>query len=567
MQTGGELIGRGGFGCVFRPPLAFSREDHSQEGARFVSKDHVEIQRASTDQVVTMWNTVDANALVGKLMTEKNAIEEMANLSTAFIAISRVWKENAQAVSKTIFPPFFLMVKNMHLSRQDKHDLEKVYAHRKKNASSNLLTLYNTKGTEGRDTLRMLISEYAGISIPRIVTNRQETMETRLRVLFTLMVQLFSAFPEMVAAGLFHSDVKHGNIAIQFKGPDRSSIQLIDWGLSFVYQRGTHHADNYKVLQQRSVQSNVPFAALLLSQEIADEWVQFLNKVHQHRLELLSRESGATSEIIRTFVRRCLVRRILTKKQHWDEILRKLSPFMFQLEEAIGGDRTSLDVPPLTVNNKPSSCFQQSMVFETVVSHLELAFMSGLSPDRPEFNPQQCFERFVAPQLDLWGGIGALHSVYGQCQAEGYWVSASKLREWFLFMWSGQLMQSVLTRAPNDDMANRTRVLVKEAFKMLQEVLTSLTVKTSLPAEDQSPFSGTVDSHSSSGQGRRDQSPAKLRPDPRVANRAIRLASSTLPVRAQHEKKRNQRDGRHSHRHNRHRDSSPRHSHRHSRRR
>ena len=218
-RKGGNVIGSGGFGCVFRPALKCSKKK----------------QRKTN--------------MVSKLMTKKHAKREYSTIKEI--------KKRVRNIPQ--YSDYFLLynVSNCKPSRLTKNDLSNFDEKCKVMKKYDDITSENVN--ENLSKLMILNLPDGGISLNTYYNNMKNASDFNYinEQLQNLFVKGILPMNEL---GVYHGDIKEGNILFNLNS---QKIGLIDWGLSFYINSKRSRIP--KLLKNKPFQYNLPFSIVLFN--------------------------------------------------------------------------------------------------------------------------------------------------------------------------------------------------------------------------------------------------------------------------------------------------------------
>ena len=235
-NRGGRVFGRGGYGCVFRPPLKCKN-----------------IQ--NTDQNLNVNN-------VTKLMMTKYAKREF----TEFEKFKKILKNIPN------YENYFL-INNITLCIPEEFSKEDL-----KNFDKNCKTLENKNYNESNineklDDLLGINMPYGGIEVSDYVDKTNFNIQ-KMKVLNNKLIHLLkNGIIKMNENNIYHTDIKESNVLVG-KSNNDIRTRLIDWGMSVIY----NGEKNIPILLSgRPIQYNVPFSSILLNnrfKQLCDDFLK-----------------------------------------------------------------------------------------------------------------------------------------------------------------------------------------------------------------------------------------------------------------------------------------------------
>ena len=268
---GGKVIDSGGYGCVFKPALK----------CKSIGSLKIKPSNSLSQQVV----------YVSKLMTERDATEEYNLLNNFSNIITKSRKEN-------MFQ--FMVLSGITMCRispteEDKEEYVKQCSRlAEKNGVTSITELVSLNiPYAGKNLLKM----FNELRFQNSVLNRGLMIDyfKKMEGLFQGgVLLLYETTPKII-----HGDIKEENMLCQYSEAFTSiydNIKLIDWGLSFTYNRSDHESQLEAVRQisRRPLQFNLPFGVLLFSD-------YFYRKYNSDVLSRLPGESHKLVELVRDF--------------------------------------------------------------------------------------------------------------------------------------------------------------------------------------------------------------------------------------------------------------------------
>ena len=231
-RKGGDVIGSGGFGCVFRPALKCSKKK----------------QRKTN--------------MVSKLMTKKHAKKEFSTI-----------KEIKKRV-KTIpqYSDYFLVynISKCEPSKLTKSDLSNFDEKCRVMKKYDEITSENIN--ENLSKLEILNLPDGGISLSTYYNNMKNISDFNF-INEQLQNLLIKGITPMNEIGVYHGDIKEGNILFNLNS---QKIGLIDWGLSFYINSKRSRIP--KLLKNKPLQYNLPFSIILFNKKFESMFHDFAKK-------------------------------------------------------------------------------------------------------------------------------------------------------------------------------------------------------------------------------------------------------------------------------------------------
>lgn len=220
---GGNVIGSGGFGCVFAPPLRCE---------------------SATDPKPNM---------ISKLMLRKNAIEEYGIVKDIRHYIVKIPNHERYFLLDNINTCRPARLSELELAQYSRkcHMLER-HGVTAKNMNANL------------ESLMLLNMPRGGITMEKYIETNTSSINHDFVIINDNLIKLYlNGIIKMNRMGIYHCDIKGSNILID----DKLVPRLIDWGLS-------NHDDTRDLESWRhySVQFNTPFTSVLFGSHF-EKWV------------------------------------------------------------------------------------------------------------------------------------------------------------------------------------------------------------------------------------------------------------------------------------------------------
>lgn len=235
-MNGGDVIGSGGFGCVFQPSLQCKTHNKKDENKY-------------TEKKIT------------KLMMKEHADEEY-DIIVDFQTRLRNIKN---------YGDYFLLqniTKCDELKKLTKSDL-KGYSNRCKPLIKNNITKHNIN--HSLEKLSAITMPYGGIELNNFFIENINNYP-KMKDIFLKIAHLVKYGVEpMNKRHVYHGDIKAANILV-----DKENVRIIDWGLAF------HHEKNDKHIHDdatgRPFQFNVPPTCVILNDKFTKKYDEYLTK-------------------------------------------------------------------------------------------------------------------------------------------------------------------------------------------------------------------------------------------------------------------------------------------------
>lgn len=228
-RKGGNVIGSGGFGCVFRPALKCSKKK----------------QRKTN--------------MVSKLMTRKHAKKEYSTIKEI--------KKKLKTIPQ--YSDYFLVynVSTCNPSQLTKSDLSNFDEKCKTMKKYDDITSENVN--ENLSKLMLLNLPDGGISLNSYYNNMKSKADFTF-INEQLQNLLLKGVIPMNEMGVYHGDIKEGNILFNLNS---QKIGLIDWGLSFYTKSQRPRIP--KLLKNKPLQYNLPFSIILFNKTFERMFTKF----------------------------------------------------------------------------------------------------------------------------------------------------------------------------------------------------------------------------------------------------------------------------------------------------
>ena len=225
MTKGGKLIGSGGYGCVFRPPLKCKGKNRTKK--RMVSK---------------LMTVKHAKSEYEEIMKFKRMLRKIPNYSKYFLL------DNI-----SICKPDEFSEKDLHRFDEKCNALNDKYSKDSINDRLDELSILNIP--DGGSDLKTYIK-----------TVHYSKLSSANERLINLLVH---GIVPMNKNKVLHADLKDSNILMNDK-----DLTIIDWGLSVVYKPN----EIPDKLQGRSVYYNIPFTSILFNSVFEKMYSAFLKE-------------------------------------------------------------------------------------------------------------------------------------------------------------------------------------------------------------------------------------------------------------------------------------------------
>ena len=245
---GGDVIGSGGFGCVFRPALKCSRKKQRVHGmvSKLMTRRHTKREYSTIKGIKQRLRDIPQYTdylLIDKVSTCTPAPLTDSDLSN-FDKKCKVMKKHNDITSKNV---------NKNLSR-----------------------------------LMVLELPDGGIGLQTYYHNMKEVSD--FRHINQELIDLFTrAIIPMNSIGVYHGDIKESNILVN---PHTHGVGLIDWGLSFYTKKRSGRIP--KILKNKPFQYNLPFSVILFNKTFDTMYIACLEKYRDP-------SRGKVTEFVRNF--------------------------------------------------------------------------------------------------------------------------------------------------------------------------------------------------------------------------------------------------------------------------
>jgi len=267
-MKGGEIIGSGGFGCVFKPSLKCKNQKYKINKSR-------SFYPFLTEKI----NKKDI--YLSKLMTKKYALDEYNLLNNIKQKLIKINNYN----NYFLLDDYYLCQPDK-LTKKDLKDFdEKCSALTKKNINSKNIN-------KNLDNLLILNNIYGGLNIWDLLNNYELTDTLFIKVNNSLIDLLKNGIIPMNKLNIYHGDIKDANILVDIDEENNLYSRLIDWGLSFETRKKTNKIENknnktnlIQIVQEipnnmlnRPFQFNVPFSSIIFNKLFINSLNEFLKK-------------------------------------------------------------------------------------------------------------------------------------------------------------------------------------------------------------------------------------------------------------------------------------------------
>lgn len=227
---GGDVIGSGGFGCVFRPSLVCTKKKQRKPN------------------------------MVTKLLTKKHAKKEYSMIRSI-----RTKLKGIPNYSKYFLIDNISSCQPVALSNSDLVNFDRKCKPMKKYEN---ITAENIN--EHLDKLRSINLPDGGISLSAY--NKKLDSISDFQNINNLLIELLTeGIIPMNSQGVYHADIKEANILYNKK---RNTLGLIDWGLSFYINSNRSRIP--KIVKNKPFQYNIPFSIIIFNKMFDSMYTTFL---------------------------------------------------------------------------------------------------------------------------------------------------------------------------------------------------------------------------------------------------------------------------------------------------
>ena len=233
-RLGGEALGSGGFGCVFKPALKCK-------------------------------GSVNRTTGISKMSIEKYSKQEM-------LEITRI-KNKLHKIKN--YEQYFLL--NVDRCNPDKLTPEDIKHFNKKCFSLTKENLNENNINKNLNKVSILNMPDGGIDLKDWLVHDGKITRNKMFLLNHAIIRLLEkGVRPMNEAGVIHNDLKDRNILID----KHANARIIDWGLSGVVVNNTIPVE----IRNRPLQFNTPFSSMILSDDFKLNYDAFLSKVKNGEL-------------------------------------------------------------------------------------------------------------------------------------------------------------------------------------------------------------------------------------------------------------------------------------------
>lgn len=240
-MIGGDVIGMGGYGCIFRPQLKCKSRRGRTKGDK-----------------------------ISKLMTRKNGIKEYKNVKKILSYVKKIPN----------YRKYFILD---DITKCNTYPLPDVYTKSIGKCSGSLgtddLTKINKEITDGK--LISLNVPYGGVSLLTILNTMifsefdkdKHLHQSFCDTLDNLVDLLLNAIVKLKTKGIYHNDIKSDNILYSYDAKtNKSYYRIIDWGVSVTTRTPSRFIDS----GMRPIQWNSPFISSLVLSPIYESFPEIV---------------------------------------------------------------------------------------------------------------------------------------------------------------------------------------------------------------------------------------------------------------------------------------------------
>lgn len=250
-MNGGEVIGSGGFSCIFRPALTCkNNKENNYKKSDFISK--------------LLFNK-HASEEINEIIKIKPIIKKIPNNKKYFLITTIKYCTPDTIPNKDI--------KNIEACKKffDKNKFN-----------------YNELN-DNLDNFTIINTPYGGDDLEKyIMDNNIFDISSFLKLNKLLIELLNKAIIPCNNLNLYHLDIKDSNILYK-----KNEIKIIDWGLSFILNNNNYQYNNNNInnnLYSRPLQFNLPYSILLLHDlnlsNLFIEYSNYYNIIENKKLTL-----------------------------------------------------------------------------------------------------------------------------------------------------------------------------------------------------------------------------------------------------------------------------------------
>lgn len=244
-----KILDSGGFGCVYYPQLECDlKKSKSKSKSRYISK-YRNKEKSKTRKVSKLMLKKYAEQEFDEIQNIANVLKNINNFGDYFVL------KNISICQPGAMPSTVLENFNKSCRALTKQDINS------KNINSNL------------DKLSILNIPHAGISIDKYISSGIISVEFFVHFNQKMISLLKNGIIPMNQLGVYHSDLKPGNLMIN---QSLKQIRIIDWGLSVVQKNNKVFKSVPSNWDNRPLQFNVPFENIFFNQHFQTKMQHFL---------------------------------------------------------------------------------------------------------------------------------------------------------------------------------------------------------------------------------------------------------------------------------------------------
>lgn len=237
-KKGGEVIGAGGYGCIFSPALRCAGSNERK------------------GDITKLLEKNDANDEWNELKNVRNIVKNIPNYNNYFL-VNNIFKCKPNTITE--------------------NDLKNVIICENALGSIGISTAEINKNL---DKLEIINMPYGGIDLLKIITENKELFSTLNNILLELLVK---GILPMNKLGFFHCDIKAQNILYL-----KQKCRLIDWGISVLIKDIPVKVIPEKI-KNNKLQYNSPFSRIIFNKIFDDYYklhIKNNNKINKSNLNL-----------------------------------------------------------------------------------------------------------------------------------------------------------------------------------------------------------------------------------------------------------------------------------------
>ena len=379
----GKAIAAGGFGCVFRPPIAPVSASHKEK--------------------------IRQQPYISKLMRSYLADDEMQEVNKIVPIVEKIPNSKRYFLVEGIF-----VSNNEPLTSQDKINFD---------SKCNNLIRMGITASNVNSNLHRLTSMYipdGGISINDAMKNlasgiqsgRSATLKTFGRLNYAMIDTLKHAIVPMNKLGLIHLDLKGDNMLVDSnfeKGKNMVDVRVIDWGLAGIIPND--NSDPIDAAIDRPLQFNTPPSAILFNNNTQDAIERYLRTVYSNDKMVFT--SAACKNIAAFVIRNSQQRVGVGHSRYIAQEMKNLTRPLYQYSELEGWDVSS-------------ECFSNdSMVQAFTVNYVAAILESYLKPGKnggltSKFDSKAYFQEVYRYNVDIWGFLTAYQDLINKVATRSY---------------------------------------------------------------------------------------------------------------------------------------------------